>query len=71
MLYVPFSTLTLSVGWQEGHPACKNHFTNPQRFSCRTDAEGGIEEESVNPGSTGKTAVKWKYSSADSKNMVS
>jgi len=24
VLYVPFSALTLMVGWQEGHPACKN-----------------------------------------------
>jgi len=22
--YVAFSALTLLVGWQEGHPACKN-----------------------------------------------
>jgi len=23
-LLIPFSALTLLVGWQEGHPACKN-----------------------------------------------
>jgi len=31
---LPFSALTLVIGWREGHPACKKtHFTNPERFS--------------------------------------
>ena len=28
MWYFPFSALTLLVGWQEGHPACKNWMFN-------------------------------------------
>ena len=38
----PFSVLTLIIGWQEGHPACKRlRSTKPQKFSSRT---GGGED---------------------------
>jgi len=50
----------LIAGWQEGHLACKiSHSTNPQTVSSRKGG-GGPQVEPVDPGSSGKTAVKWK-----------
>ena len=43
VICVPFSALTLMVGWQEGHLAIKiPHCTNPKRLSSGTD--GGEPE---------------------------
>jgi len=45
------------VGWQEGHPACKN--PDLQRFSSGT-CGGGPEGNHLTPTYLDKTAVKWK-----------
>jgi len=57
---VSVSALTLTNWWQKGHPTIKNHSTNLQRFSARTDGGEGPNEEPADPGSSGKMAVKWK-----------
>jgi len=54
VLCAPFRALTLEVGWQEGHPACrKPHSINLQRFSSGTGG-GGPEAEPAEPGSPRK-----------------
>jgi len=59
VLHVPYSVLTMMVGWQEGHTAHKNsRCTNLQMFSSRTGG-GGLEGELAAAGSPGKTAIKW------------
>ena len=50
---VSFSALTLSVGWQEEHPALKTCNTYSQMFSFGTSG-GKTEVEPADPGLPGK-----------------
>jgi len=43
--FVPFSVLTLLVGWQEGHPACRKTPNYHQRFCSADQAQVGITPE--------------------------
>jgi len=42
VVWVPFSALTLLVGWQEGHLACKTCATYPQKLSSGTSGGKGL-----------------------------
>ena len=53
---VSFSALTLMVGWQEGHPACKNHHSANPRSSIPQQMESGgpTKGEPAGPASPGR-----------------
>jgi len=64
----PFSALTLLVGWQEGHPACKKQSGGllaplmplPLIVSCFSKIQIGLTLlVPAYLGSSGKRAVKW------------
>jgi len=67
-LIYPFSALTLLVGWQEGHPACKKQSGGllaplmplPLIVSCFSKIQIGLTLlVPAYLGSSGKRAVKW------------
>jgi len=52
---VSFSALTLMVGWQEGHLACKNHHsTNPRSSVPQQMERGGPKGEPAGLASPGR-----------------
>jgi len=55
VLSIAFSILTLMVRWQKGYSACKNPRGSPLEHMQQEDPRGTID-----PGTPGKTAVKWK-----------